>query len=159
MHSKCYNKSFIYPTHNNGEDLAMVVQLVVNSTSFAYIEKGYYYYYINTNSITKQVSERGLLRNTHQACFNAKFVAELLVDKYGQLFANDIIHLKYLKKNLLLPLVLKNKYLKEWREFFSEINLKILFLPTLSLKEKFRFYIIYFDLYRVLKKIIKVLYR
>ncbi|MBQ8722165.1 MAG: glycosyltransferase family 2 protein [Paludibacteraceae bacterium] len=147
---KCYNESFVFPTYNNGEDLAMVIQLVVNSSSFAYTEKGFYYYYMSPNSITRNVNEKNILRNCHQACYNAKFVSELLVDKYGQLFANDIIHLKYLKKNIMLSLVLKNKYLKEWRKIFPEINSRILFVSSLTIREKIKFCLIFMGLYSFL---------
>lgn len=153
---KCYNESFVFPTYNNGEDLAMVIQLVVNSSSFAYTEKGFYYYYMSPNSITRSVNEENILRNCHQACSNAKFVSELLVDKYDKFFANDIVHLKYLKRNIMLSLVLKNKYLKEWRKIFPEINSKILFVPSFSIKEKIKFCLIYIGLYPFCRNIYKL---
>lgn len=152
---KCYGGSFVFSEYNNGEDVVMTIQLINNSDTFAYVNKPLYFYYLSITSITRGVTGDALLRNCQQACYNAKFVCDLLVDKYGKRFDNDIIYFKYLRKNILLSVVSKYKYYKEWKGVFPEINSKFLFVPFVSIKEKFKFCLIYLGLYPFCSKLFR----
>lgn len=127
----------IYPKYAMGEDYVLCLQLVWNSKSMAYIDKTYYFYYINELSLTKSVSIETIEKRFHQSVGNAEDILRFLNEKglyerYKE--AIDCVLLN--KKNILLPLIGIRKYYKIWHETFPELNSRILLNKRLPFNSK-----------------------
>lgn len=68
------NNQIIYPTANNGEDFAIMIQQIYYAQRFAYIGEPLYYYYVNLNSITKEIGLDKYLLRKEQHCANINIV-------------------------------------------------------------------------------------
>ena len=89
------NNQIIYPTANNGEDFAIMIQQIYYAQRFAYIGEPLYYYYVNLNSITKEIGLDKYLLRKEQHCANIN-----IVEKF---FERENV----LEKNLDVLLILK----------------------------------------------------
>ena len=74
-------EDLIYPKYAMGEDYVLCLQLVWNSSKMAYIDKTYYYYYINEQSLTKSVSIDAIERRYYQSVGNADDILLFLNEK------------------------------------------------------------------------------
>lgn len=134
----------IYPKGSMGEDMAIVVQLLWKCQSFAYIEKAFYKYFNNTDSITKKKTIESCLRNFNQVKGNLDLLISLQNSQpLSPKMKSGFLFMKYLAKSHLLHLVNNNKYYMLWRDTYKDmlipfllsvyipIDLKIKYLLTL----------------------------
>ena len=133
--------SFKLPNDSNGEDFVLTIQSVCFSKRTFYLNRPLYYYFYNPESITNQNSEIKILQNFKQVYNNIEIVLSFLRERYNHEFEDEIIHLKLIKRNLLLKLLGKYKYLDLWKNTYPEINKKVLVCRSVSSKEKIKFII------------------
>ena len=101
-----YNKEIVFPKYAMGEDFVLCIQLVWNSKTMVYINKPFYNYYFNDQSITKSVSEEAIEKRFHQSVMNAEDILTFfknngIYEKYEEALECLLIN----KKNILLPLI------------------------------------------------------
>lgn len=99
-----------------------------------------YNYFYNPNSITKVQSESSRYKHWKDSAENAKTVISILKKKgLEHKYANELVYLKFLQKELAGDLARKKKYSKEWLEMFQEINLRTFSNPFISKSGKMKF--------------------
>lgn len=131
-----YENDISYPQFNQSEDFALVSQLVMYSNKFAYLDKPLYHYRITPNSINRSNSVEGILRRIDNSISNRNIVYKMINSLYKDgRFADDITMSKFECRLILssLPLMSKMKY---WSRVYPEINSRIIFKSTYTLKEK-----------------------
>lgn len=149
FHRSTYAEDIIYPKYAMGEDCVFCLQLVWNSRKMAYVDTPLYYYYNNSQSITRDNSDENILKKYRQSIANANDILLFaehndLLDKYSE----AIDSIMFNKKNILLPLINKKKYYQLWKETFSELNYRILLNTQVSLRKKINHILALSHLYR-----------
>lgn len=140
VHCSVFQNPIIYPTQNMGEDMALTIQLLYFCKKIGFVEKPYYNYYINTSSITLTRDKGKVINIVRQGVENVVLLENFFQDKPANAsIKNGMIHLKQVARDHLLPYINENEYYHLWKETFSEINNKIVFMPNISLKEKIRY--------------------
>lgn len=135
-----YDSDIVYPTLAMGEDMVLTTQMVLNAQRIAVVNKALYNYFYNPNSITKVQSESSRYKHWKDSAENAKTVISILKKKgLEHKYANELIYLKFLQKELAGDLARKKKYSKEWLEMFQEINLRTFSNPFISKSGKMKF--------------------
>jgi glycosyltransferase involved in cell wall biosynthesis len=135
-----------YPTHNMGEDAALIVQILWNAKRISYLPKPLYYYYTNPTSITKDVTDDNKIRQRFlQATANAEIIEQFLVDKATGKFKDALTKYIFEQSYLLVSLARKNKEdLSIWRRSVGKIRSRVYKCSYLSIKNKLVFYFLLF---------------
>ncbi len=135
-----YDSDIVYPTLAMGEDMVLTTQMVLNAQRIAVVNKALYNYFYNPNSITKVQSESLRYKHWKDSADNAKTVISIFKKKgLEHEYANELVYLKFLQKELAGDLARKKNYSKEWLEMFQEINLRTFSNPFISKSGKMKF--------------------
>lgn len=135
-----YDSDIVYPTLAMGEDMVLTTQMVLNAHRIAVVNKALYNYFYNPNSITKVQSESSRYKHWKDSAENAKTVISIFKKKrLEHEYANELVYLKFLQKELAGDLARKKNYSKEWFEMFQEINWKTFSNPFISNSRKLKF--------------------
>lgn len=126
--------NIVFPTQNMGEDMALILQIIIKSNFIAYVPKQLYYYYINPKSISRDASEMNAIRTYNQLKDNTELVLDIF-EREGMIeeYASCIVSLKWNVKTRLWPLVNNSNYRKMWSNTYSEINNKIIWNSNIKL--------------------------
>ena len=143
-----HKDDFLYATNNMWEDFVYSVQFFVDAERIRSIEKYFYYYYQNADSIGGQMDLDKVVKRSEQIIDNVQTIIRVAIDKgvYDE-YSSCFVALKYKAKSELLPIVGKFKYWKKWLCTFPEINGKVMFVNTISWRGKMRFVITLFGIY------------
>lgn len=135
-----------YPTHNMGEDAALIVQILWNAKRISYLPKPFYYYYLNQTSITKNVSDDNKIRQRFlQATANVEIIEQFLVDKATGKIKDALTKYIFEQSYLIVSLAMKNKEdLSIWRRSVGKIRSRVYKCSYLSIKNKLVFYFLLF---------------
>lgn len=137
---KLYECDFTYPTGSMAEDVATSVQLLYYANKVSYIPFPFYYYYVNSDSITRVVSREKALNNFRAATNNAQIVVRFIESKgLSETFKKEIVLFKYREKSFLEPYLEDDEINRLWRNTFPEINLKMLFMNVFPNKRKVKY--------------------
>ncbi len=146
FHRKTFEENdIIYPQKgmNMGEDMLLTVQMLfycMNNGKIGYVNKAFYHYCDNQNSITHQFSADQVLRNTLQWRKNIYSLERFINRNNPSKRAKDIVlWLKYSAKRRISPFIEEKKYALVWRMLFKEINFIILFCPMLPRRRKWTY--------------------
>ena len=143
-----YDQVRFFPSDNMGEDMVIMLQLLHFSKKVSYLEKPYYHYYFNPTSIVGNNSEENIVKKFTQVVNNVNLIELFLNDKYsGISYINSLDSLKLRQLNLLVPLLKDKHYWKIWRATFPNLKYRIWINPTLSWKNKLKYYLRLFRLY------------
>lgn len=136
----------IYPTHNMGEDAALIVQILWNAKRISYLPEPFYYYYMNQTSITKYVSDDNKIRQRFlQATANVEIIEQFLVDKATGKIKDALTKYIFEQSYLIVSLAMKNKEdLSIWRRSVGKIRSCVYKCSYLSIKNKLVFYFLLF---------------
>ncbi len=136
----------IYPTHNMGEDAALIVQILWNAKRISYLPEPFYYYYMNQTSITKYVSDDNKIRQRFlQATANVEIIEQFLVDKATGKIKDALTKYIFEQSYLIVSLAMKNKEdLSIWRRSVGKIRSRVYKCSYLSIKNKLVFYFLLF---------------
>ena len=146
-----YRFNIEYPTHNMGEDYALIVQLAINAKSFGHISKPMYFYRLNPNSISnnsnpKQIANKWIGLNKNILIVYDYLKKSSLYTKYKSEI-NEIIF-KY--KDRIIPYITEDKkYRNIWLNSYPDIG----FWQEKGIKNKVRYIIIYLRIYPYLHKL------
>lgn len=135
-----------YPTHNMGEDAALIVQILWNAKRISYLPEPFYYYYMNQASITKYVSDDNKIRQRFlQATANVEIIEQFLVDKATGKIKDALTKYIFEQSYLIVSLAMKNKEdLSIWRRSVGKIRSRVYKCSYLSIKNKLVFYFLLF---------------
>lgn len=134
-----------YPTHNMGEDAALIVQILWNAKRISYLPKPLYYYYTNPTSITKDITDDKIRQRFLQATANVEIIEQFLVDKATGKITDALTKYIFEQSYLLVSLARKNKEdLSIWRRSVGNIRSRVYKCSYLSIKNKLVFYFLLF---------------
>ncbi|MCF2644220.1 glycosyltransferase family 2 protein [Prevotella stercorea] len=135
-----------YPTHNMGEDAALIVQILWNAKRISYLPEPFYYYYMNQTSITKDVSDDNKIRQRFlQATANVEIIEQFLDGKATGKIKDALTKYIFEQSYLLVSLARKNKEdLSIWRRSVGKIRSRVYKCSYLSIKNKLVFYFLLF---------------
>lgn len=133
---KDFNKEIKFPKGALGEDMVMCLQLLIKANKLTYVPKAFYYYYVNTNSITKKKTISHCARNYKLLKDNTDLVIKVINAENIHLTYFSLVDVeRFLKfSNLLSLLPIRHipKYKKIWKQEFQFFPLAILRNPYIS---------------------------
>ena len=98
-----YNNEIIYPIANNAEDYALLVQLAYHSKSFGYVNEPLYFYFYNTSSLTKVMTNENLINRFNQSVSNIGIVESFLRKNQSLAKYSDKLDcIKVIEKEILI---------------------------------------------------------
>lgn len=122
-----YSQEIDYPLLNQGEDHALMVQLIWNSKSVYCVGEPLYHWRTNMASVTRDPSVHGVERRFEGDCANARLVEDFLTAKgVRERFDSQLVALKLLCMFDLRPLLRKGEAIQRWRQEFPEIKGRVL---------------------------------
>lgn len=144
-----FDNCILYPQENMGEDLVLSFQLIWYASKIVYIPEPYYYYSINQDSTTMSRQKDSSVRRFMSADKNVKLLTRFLQDK-GELgdYRRDLDVLRFKQRNLLLPDIKDHRVYSIWKDSYTDLNYKALWMRYLPLRSKARFYLTMFGCYR-----------
>lgn len=122
-----YSRDIVFPTSNQGEDRALMLQLVYYSDSVYCIRDPLYHWRTNAASVTRDPSEEAIMRRFEGDCANTR-LEEAFLEGMGdkQRFTPQLTALKLSSMFDLRPLLREGEKVDEWRNAFPEIKGKVL---------------------------------
>ena len=134
-----------YPTHNMGEDAALIVQILWNAKRISYLPKPLYYYYTNPTSITKDITDDKIRQRFLQATANVELIEQFLDGKTTGKITDALTKYIFEQSYLIVSLARKNKEdLSIWRRSVGKIRSRVYKCSYLSIKNKLEFYFLLF---------------
>lgn len=122
-----HNKEIVFPVAGMDEDNTMACQLAFFSKSLGYIKKSFYKAYSNTQSMSRVPGEEKIHKRYKESLSNSQIAVKFLTE-HG--YDNDsiaVLRAKIRPKNALWPIVKNRKYIREWRNIYPEIDIKVIF--------------------------------
>lgn len=145
--SSIYHNQIEYTTYNMGEDMVLVLQLTYYCRMISYVNKPYYKYFNNSESISRNNSIEKKISRFQQGVNNTAIVDAFLKKKPDYRYFKKAMNMtKYLKKCFLDLNIKKCKDM--WKETYPFVELKILIDKNIPFAKKKRalkdFVIVYF---------------
>ena len=140
------DNGFIYPEFSMAEDMLLTTQLLVKAQSVDYIDKGFYFYSYNPNSIVNKKNVQSILRNFEQNVDNLNKLESFLATRTED-YSEYIDSIKYRVVSLLNPISQSEEIKRKWLNTFPGLYKKILFNHQLTLKQKIGYYYRFFCTY------------
>ena len=143
-----------FPTQNNGEDFATLIQLIHYAQTFHKIEEPLYYYYHNSESITNTRSITADLNRYQQLIKNTELVIDFFKKHKKEDDYKDLIILyKLYCRTKISHLTTEQKYYKLWNETYPELNFyNILTNATIPLRTRLHYIAVRLKLYNYIFK-------
>ena len=152
VRSSIYKNNIMYPVANNAEDYTLLVQIVYYSKSFVYLNKPLYFYYYNTNSLTRLKTKENIINIFNQSMLNIRIVENFLKEnKSLSKYSDELDCIKVIEKELLLSYSFDKTLYKVWNEAYKEIFPRILFNNKITLRRKLRFLSIKYRMYPIIR--------
>ena len=129
------DKSIRWPEKNLIEDLVLVLQYYLHSSSFDYISYPLYNYnQDNTDSITTSGTDRArVLKNAKDYKVNLEMIIDILrSNQLLDVYSCEVEFLKFISKSFYFALLDTAKDCREWRACFPEINFSLFSNPLIS---------------------------
>ncbi len=146
-----YSYEIDYPQFGMAEDLALMVQLCYHAKKICGIHVPLYYYYHNTESISRQKTDVIILKQCNEACSNVRLIDYFFKrTDYYRLYRNAIDHQKLIQRDRLFSLSSNKEIYFKWHTTFKEINCSLFFNPCNSFREKLRYLLGRLNLYKFL---------
>lgn len=149
-----FSNKIVFPTKNNGEDLAIMAQIGYYSSSFSYISSPLYYYYSNPSSITNLNDSNSYLRRLYDFIDNAQLIINLLVKRENPKYNTIILLLKLYSRAKISLLTKEKKYKSVWNSVYPEINKEsILFKRGIPFRSKVNYFAVKWNIYYYLNRL------
>lgn len=144
------DSSLIFPQHDMWEDFLFSTQLLYKSKRIGFVNKGFYKYYMNPQSICNTNIDRrvdGMVANCNEII---KFLQSCgIIER----FVDEIQCLKLSARSELVNFCYERKYRHLWHEIFPEVGIKFIFNRCLSIRQKVRYLFIYLNIYQIFYRI------
>lgn len=153
-----YNNEIIYPIANNAEDYALLVQLAYNSKSFGYVNEPLYFYFYNTSSLTKVMTNENLINRFNQSMSNIGIVENFLRKNQSLAkYSEELDCIKVIEKEILISSSLDKELYKKWASAYKEIFPRILLNKKITLRRKLRYIGIKYRMYPLIRYVLNCL--
>ena len=153
-HSIYTDNQIIYPAQNNGEDFALMFQLIYYARSFSKINEALYYYYFNPDSISNVLTENAYIKRYNQLIINTELIIDFIKgnNEISQ-YENLIMLYKLYCRTKITPLTNQKKYLALWKSTFPELKTsKILTNFIIPLRTKLNYLAVITNIYYLIHK-------
>ena len=155
-----YNNEIIYPIANNAEDYALLVQLAYHSKSFGYVNEPLYFYFYNTSSLTKVMTNENLINRFNQSVSNIGIVESFLRKNQSLAkYSDELDCIKVIEKEILISYSFDKELYKKWAGAYKEIFPRILLNNKINLRRKLRFIGIKYRIYPLIRFMLNLLNR
>ena len=155
-----YNNEIIYPIANNAEDYALLVQLAYHSKSFGYVNEPLYFYFYNTSSLTKVMTNENLINRFNQSVYNIGIVESFLRKNQSLAkYSDELDCIKVIEKEILISSSFDKELYKKWAGAYKEIFPRILLNNKINLRRKLRFMGIKYRIYPLIRFMLNLLNR
>lgn len=145
-----YSKIEAYPVANMGEDMVLTMQLLYHSQNVAYVDRAYYYYYTNEQSIARDTSIDAVKKRFLQARENVVLFEKIFKNKFtGLKYVLALDALKCRQVSLLDSIRYDSIIYSLRKSTFPELRRRVWINPYISIKDKLKFY--YLLLHKVLE--------
>lgn len=124
--TSCY-KDIIYPKGNMGEDMAICAQLILYCKKIAYVDKPLYYYYMNSDSISHNLTIDKVMRNFNAIRENTDIVLHAYSHINNKQIKNGLLYIQYNAKAHLFPIVHRKEYRRLFLNTYPNLFSKMLF--------------------------------
>lgn len=153
--SSLYAAIEYYPTRNLTEDLVMCVQLFYNAHRVSHIERGYYYYFQNSESITqKRIDEHHTLKLGIDLYENFLLIERFLREKSDYTdYEHCLTMRKYRVKLGLRNICFSKGGTKRWRKILPELKPFGILRYNLPLRTKLGYIITHLGIYGSYKRV------
>lgn len=118
------------------EDCYLVSQLILRSKRFGIVNKAYYYYYQNPDSISRVSDDTSTIKKSIQADENVKEIISFIHREYGNRYRKEETALLFIPRRILIPIMNNKKNYKSWNQVTPGITTRILLSQYISLVEK-----------------------
>lgn len=138
-----------FPVSNQGEDMAMVIQLAYGCNKIGYIDSAYYYYYQNPSSITKKVTLQSYKNRYIQFQNNLTIVSTFLASKEDfKELRQELTALQFFGNSKLWPLLKEKKsYYALWSRSASGLLWKVIMCSHIRIGNKIKYLLTCLRLY------------
>lgn len=134
----CYD-GITYPKGALGEDMMTCLQLLNNCKKIAYVNRTFYNYYFNPNSITKKRTVENYVRNFYLLKENTDFVIDFIEKYYNRDRIDVDLACKYLRMvNSFSLLYVKHlpEYKRLWKDNFDSMPFRFFTSSKISTYNK-----------------------
>lgn len=108
------------------EDCYLVSQLILRSQSFCVVNKAYYYYYQNPDSISRVSDDASTIKKSIQANENVKDIIAFIHQVYGNQFRKEETALLFVPKRILIPIMNNKSSYKVWKTIMPGMTYRFL---------------------------------
>ena len=137
-----------YPKGAMGEDMATTIQLLWNCKTLSYINKPYYQYFYNSESITKVCTRDSCISKFNQLSCNTTIVMNFIKNKkLDDEYKDALVVYKNFIRSVLYPIVYDKQYYNIWNNMFLGLNKQVLLSKYISASEKIRVFLTMVHLY------------
>lgn len=137
-----------YPKGAMGEDMVTIIQLLWNCKTLSYINKPYYQYFYNSESITKVCTRDSCISKFNQLSYNTTIVMNFIKNKkLDAEYKDALVVYKNFIRSVLYPIVYDKQYYNIWNNMFLGLNKQVLLSKYISVSEKIRVFLTMVHLY------------
>lgn len=117
------NNHIIYPSGNNGEDFAIMLQVIHYTCNYFHLKEPLYYYYYNYNSISNNPTHESYIKRAEQLSININLIIDFFKrEKIYNEIQDIIIMLKLYCRAHIAPISHIKKYKKIWYSIYPELE-------------------------------------
>ena len=137
-----------YPKGAMGEDMVTIIQLLWNCKMLSYINKPYYQYFYNSESITKVCTRDSCISKFNQLSYNTTIVMNFIKNKkLDAEYKDALVVYKNFIRSVLYPIVYDKQYYNIWNNMFLGLNKQVLLSKYIPVSEKIRVFLTMVHLY------------
>lgn len=143
-----------WPSESMAEDLTTTSQILWFVNKMVYIEKPFYNYFHNQNSISKKKGDEHTLRIFRESCANIAKVSDFYTKRIitNTLRAALLVAMSK-QRDRILAMTWRHKYYVLWKETFPEINSELLTNNSVPFQIKLRYILGYMKIYPITAKL------
>lgn len=143
-----HDNDIVFPGDNMGEDMALVMQLVLKTQKISYLSQPLYYYFFNPSSITHQPSVEAVYKRFTHLANNTKIVLSSFSEKgIEDEYKKELMLLKWYVRRSIWLITHDSKYRDIWIKTYPEIFPAILVNNYLKFSDKVKVMLTYLRLY------------
>ena len=149
VNNKLLDKGYIeYPSDNMGEDMAVVIQILLQVSRVSFISQPFYYYFNNSSSVTRILKAEPIYNRFQQYVNNVLIVEKAISNNKDYQKCSELTFvIKWHAKRIIWPVTKEREYFEIWKKTFSEINKMVLMNTKVQASEKLKFILSYLRVY------------
>lgn len=129
-------ENVLYTDNAMLEDFYVTTQLILKSEKFAVVNKPFYNYYSNPNSICGVTDPNAVISRSVQAAENITDILTFIRMQYGERYKREELSLMFVPRLILIPIMHHYKYYPTWWKTKPSCTLRFLMSKDISLVYK-----------------------